>query len=219
MKSIQLYLDMQKLGLLNEHFYLHNKKLLVTKIINYDERHISYIAELSRSDFVDENSIISRKEEIIKRYSLETFEILSVDRRNNSYRVLIVQKLPEIFSYIYEKMNYKAFILPPIMVSRENMMVTVIIKDDATVSLLKILDELKIPYKIIKKTVIPREKGLTIRQWEIAITAIRQGYYSIPKKVKLKDIARKFKISVPAVQRILRSVEIKAIEDFFSPFF
>ena len=218
MKSIQMYLDLPKLGMVNEHFYLHNKKLLVTKIINYDGEHISYIAELSRSDFVDEKTIMTKKREIIQRYSLETFEILSIDRKNSSYKVLIVQKLPKNFLYIYKKLNYKAFILPPILVSKENIMVTLIIKDNEMEKLLKILVEIGIDYKIIKKTEIPREKGLTIRQWEIAMTAIRLGYYSIPKGAKLKDIAKKFGISVPAVQRILRSVEIKAIDDFFLPF-
>ncbi|MGC9138063.1 MAG: helix-turn-helix domain-containing protein [Thermoplasmata archaeon] len=218
MKAIQLYLDLQKLGMVNNYFYLHEKRLVVTRIINYDATHISYIAEISRSDFVDEGAISLKKNEIIQRYSLETFEILSVDRKNKKYNVLIVQKLPDIFSYIYNEMNFSAFIVPPIMVTRDNIMVTLIVRDDKLDYLLKILEKIGLDYRMIKKTSIPREVGLTVRQWNIALTAISMGYYSIPKRAKLKDIAKKFKISVPAVQRILRTVEIKAMENLFGPF-
>jgi predicted DNA binding protein len=217
MKSIQLYMDLQKLGMVNSHFYLHDKRLVVTKIINYDGGHITYIAEISRSDFIDEKTISLKKEEIIKRYSLETFELISVDRKNKNYRVLIVQKLPDLFSMIYSEMNYSAFIVPPVIVSSENMMVTLLVKDEKLDYLLQFLKKFGINYRIIRKTMIPRERGLTVRQWDVAITAISMGYYSIPKKAKLKDIAKKFKISVPAVQRILRSVEIKAMEEYFNP--
>ncbi|MCI4434940.1 MAG: helix-turn-helix domain-containing protein [Thermoplasmata archaeon] len=217
MKSIQLYMDLQKLGMVNSHFYLHDKRLVVTKIINYDGGHITYIAEISRSDFIDEKTISLKKEEIIKRYSLETFELISVDRKNKNYRVLIVQKLPDLFSMIYNEMNYSAFIVPPVIVSSENMMVTLLVKDEKLDYLLQFLKKFGINYRIIRKTMIPRERGLTVRQWDVAITAISMGYYSIPKKAKLKDIAKKFKISVPAVQRILRSVEIKAMEEYFNP--
>ncbi|MBD6955312.1 MAG: helix-turn-helix domain-containing protein [Thermoplasmata archaeon] len=218
MKAIQLYLDLQKLGMVNNYFYLHEKRLVVTRIINYDATHISYIAEISRSDFVDEGAISLKKNEIIQRYSLETFEILSVDRKNKKYNVLIVQKLPDIFSYIYNEMNFSAFIVPPIMVTRDNIMVTLIVRDDKLDYLLKLLEKIGLDYRMIKKTSIPREVGLTVRQWNIALTAISMGYYSIPKRAKLKDIAKKFKISVPAVQRILRTVEIKAMENLFGPF-
>ncbi|MFP3255830.1 MAG: helix-turn-helix domain-containing protein [Thermoplasmata archaeon] len=217
MKSIQLYMDLQKLGMVNSHFYLHDKRLVVTKIINYDGGHITYIAEISRSDFIDEKTISLKKEEIIKRYSLETFELISVDRKNKNYKVLIVQKLPDLFSMIYNEMNYSAFIVPPVIVSSENMMVTLLVKDEKLDYLLQFLKKFGINYRIIRKTMIPRERGLTVRQWDVAITAISMGYYSIPKKAKLKDIAKKFKISVPAVQRILRSVEIKAMEEYFNP--
>ncbi len=218
MKALQLYLDLQKLGMVNNYFYLHEKRLVVTRIINYDATHISYIAEISRSDFIDEGAISIKKSEIIQRYSLETFEILSVDRKNKKYIVLIVQKLPEIFSYIYKEMNFSAFIVPPIMVTRDNIMVTLIVRDDKLDYLLNLLEKIGMNYRIIKKTSIPREVGLTVRQWNIALTAISMGYYSIPKRAKLKDIAKKFKISVPAVQRILRTVEIKAMENLFGPF-
>lgn len=218
MKTIQLYLDLQKMGMLNEHFYLHDKRLVVKSIINYDEAHISYIADISRSNFVDERTIMNKKGEIEERYSLETFELLSVDRKNNTYRVLIVQRLPDLFSSIYRNMNYSAFIIPPITVTAENMVVTLMVKEDKLKKLLEILDSLGIGYRIIRKTQIPKERGLTLRQWDVALTAITMGYYSIPKRVKMKDIARRLKISVPAVQRILRKVEIRAMEDFFLPY-
>jgi hypothetical protein len=41
--------------------------------------------------------------------------------------------------------------------------------------------------------------------------AFKRGYYSYPKKVELKDLAREMKISIPTMQEHLRKAEIKLI--------
>ncbi|MGC8565503.1 MAG: helix-turn-helix domain-containing protein [Thermoplasmata archaeon] len=218
MKTIVVKMDIEKLGIPSKHFYLHDKKLVINRIINYDGTHIAYVAELSRSDFVDEKYIAEKKNELIKRYSLESFEILKIDRKNNTYVVIIVQKMPEIFKEIYEIMGYDAFIVSPIIISKDQILVSIIIKESKLEQLQKILDSFGIKFTLVRKIEMPKKDDITVKQWTIVLEAISMGYYSIPKKVRLRDIAKKFNISVPAAERMLRRVEIKAIENMFKPF-
>jgi len=218
MKTIIVKMDIEKLGIPIKHFYLHDKKLVINRIINYDGAHIAYVAELSRSDFVDEKYIAEKKDEIIKRYSLESFEILRIDRKNNTYVIIIVQKMPEIFKEIYEIMGFDAFIVSPIIISKDQILVSIIIKESKLEQFQKILDSFGIKFTLVRKIEMPKKEDITVKQWTIVLEAISMGYYSIPKKVRIKDIAKKFNISVPAAERMLRRVEIKAIENMFKPF-
>ncbi len=218
MKTIVVKMDIEKLGIPSKHFYLHDKKLVINRIINYDGTHIAYVAELSRSDFVDEEYIAEKKNEIIQRYSLESFEILRIDRKNNTYVVIIVQKMPEIFKEIYEIMGYDAFIVSPIIISKDQILVSIIIKESKLEQFQKILDSFGIKFTLVRKIEMPKKDDITVKQWTVVLEAISMGYYSIPKKVRIRDIAKKFNISVPAAERMLRRVEIKAIENMFKPF-
>ncbi|MGC8663579.1 MAG: helix-turn-helix domain-containing protein [Thermoplasmata archaeon] len=218
MKTIVIKMDLEKLGIPSKHFYLHDKKLVINKIINYDGRHIAYIAEISRNDFVDEKYIEKNRNKIMKRYSLDSFELLGIDKKNNTYFVLIVQKMPDIFLDIYEAMKYNAFIVVPIIISKETMLVSLIVKDEMLDMFQKILEKFGIDFSLVKKLEISKRSEITLKQWNLILEAISMGYYNIPKKVRLKDIAKRFNISVPATERMLKRIEIKAIESMFKPF-
>lgn len=218
MKTLIIKMDLEKLGFPSKHFYLHDKRLVVNKIINYDGSHIAYIAEVSRKEFVDEKYITENTDEITKRYSLESFEILSIDRKNNIYLVLIVQKMPEIFKRIYEIMGYDAFIVTPIIISKDAIIVSIIIKETKLDHFQHVLKESGIKFTLVKKFEAGKKTEITLKQWNMVLEAMSMGYYSIPKKVRIKDVAKRFNISVPAAERMLRRVEIKAIENMFKPF-
>ncbi|MDP8011755.1 MAG: helix-turn-helix domain-containing protein [Thermoplasmata archaeon] len=218
MKTLVIKMDLEKLGIPSKHFYLHDKKLVVNRIINYDGRHIAYIAEISRSEFVDEKYIENNRSKIMERYSLNSFEVLGIDRKNNKYLVLIVQNMPEIFSEIYDSMGYDAFIVTPIIISKNLLTVSVMIKDSLLEKFQNLLNRFNIDFSLVKKIDISKRNDITLKQWNLVMEAISMGYYSIPKKVKIKDIAKKFNISVPAAERMLKRVEIKAIENMFKPF-
>ncbi len=218
MKTLVIKMDLEKLGIPSKHFYLHDKKLVVNRIINYDGRHIAYIAEISRSEFVDEKYIENNRSKIMERYSLNSFEVLGIDRKNNKYLVLVVQNMPEIFSEIYDSMGYDAFIVTPIIISKNLLTVSVMIKDSLLEKFQNLLNRFNIDFSLVKKIDISKRNDITLKQWNLVMEAISMGYYSIPKKVKIKDIAKKFNISIPAAERMLKRVEIKAIENMFKPF-
>lgn len=218
MKTLIVKMNLEKLGLPSSHFYLHDKKLVINRIINYDGKHITYLAEISRSDFVDEKYIEKNRNEIKKRYSLESFEILKIDRKNNTYLVLIVQKMPQIFDEIYEYMDYDAFIYTPIIISKDSIVVSILIKDEMLENFSSILNRFGIEFTLLKKLDINNKNEITVKQWNFILEAISMGYYSIPKRVKIKDLAKKFNISVPAAERMLKRIEIKAIENMFKPY-
>ncbi len=54
------------------------------------------------------------------------------------------------------------------------------------------------------------------KQHEVALYATRHGYYHSPKKIKAEVIAKKFNISISAVNEHLRKAERTAMRYFFS---
>jgi predicted DNA binding protein len=58
--------------------------------------------------------------------------------------------------------------------------------------------------------------GFTERQREIATYAMRNGFFESPKKITADEIAKKFGISVSAVNDHIRKVEKIVMKYFFS---
>ena len=58
----------------------------------------------------------------------------------------------------------------------------------------------------------------TKRKKEIASYAAKNGFFASPKKITAEAIAKKFEISVSAVNKHLRTAENRAMEYFFGKF-
>ncbi|MCE7737116.1 MAG: hypothetical protein GPJ54_19675 [Candidatus Heimdallarchaeota archaeon] len=55
-------------------------------------------------------------------------------------------------------------------------------------------------------------KQLTDRQLQVIVNAYENGYYSIPRGVKMQEIAEKYNVSRPAIEKSLRKAENKIME-------
>ncbi|MFW9929195.1 MAG: helix-turn-helix domain-containing protein [Candidatus Thorarchaeota archaeon] len=61
-------------------------------------------------------------------------------------------------------------------------------------------------------------KGLTEKQKDVILQAYKEGYYEIPRKIKLQDLANTYGVNKQAVEKTLRKAEnkiVKAIMPFF----
>ncbi|MHA1449049.1 MAG: helix-turn-helix domain-containing protein [Candidatus Hodarchaeales archaeon] len=59
-----------------------------------------------------------------------------------------------------------------------------------------------------------RRSILTLKQEEAILLAYKAGYYDIPRRVKIADLAPRIKIKRVAMQERLRRAELKIINDF-----
>jgi len=69
--------------------------------------------------------------------------------------------------------------------------------------------------KLKSITHIGKKQALTDRQEDILKAAFEMGYYDIPKKTTIKELARRFEISTSTLAEILQRGERKVIEHYF----
>ncbi len=218
MKLFIININMAGLGLPTKYFYIHDKVLFVNRILKYDEHKIAYIAELKRSDFIEIDEIKRKKQEIMEKYDIEDFDIIDANEKLGIYTILIIQKMPDIFSKIYVLMNYSSFITTPMIIEKDKITLSLISKEDVANKISLLLDEFNIKYEIIRKINIEKDSKFTARQMEIIIEAIKRGYYDTPRKINLIDLAKEFSVSTTVIERILRKAESVAIYELFKAY-
>ncbi len=217
LKLVTVNLDLNKMGIVNSNFYRHDKKQIVEDIINYNPQRIVYIATLERKDFIENiEKILSKKSDFLKKYNLEDFEIISLDKVKKKYRLLIIQNFPSIVSDIIRTYWNEIFIVPPIVISKENIEFNFLtLSTKRFLKLLKKLEKLGVTYKIKKSVNIYPEKTkikFTKRQMDVLNLAYSSGYFELPKKIKLSKIASTLNISIPSAQRLIKRIEKKCID-------
>jgi predicted DNA binding protein len=209
---------MAGLGLPAKYFYIHDKVLFVNRILKYDEHRIAYIAELKRNDFVEIDEVKRKKQEIMEKYNIEDFDIIDANEKLGIYTILIIQKMPDIFSKIYVLMDYSSFITTPMIIKKDKITLGLISKEEVANKISLLLDEFNIEYEIIRKINIEKDSKFTTRQMEIIIEAIKRGYYDTPRKINLIDLAKEFSVSTTVIERILRKAESVAIYELFKAY-
>lgn len=222
-KKITIELDLNKLHIINPHFYVHGEELLISDIINYTPNRIVYVASLEMKDMKKDNVLLeSKKEEILKRYNLERFETFSIDKISNRYTVLISQKFPAVLKGLIKRYYDTIFLVPPIRISRESMKFNFLVLENESKKFLALLDELNVSYSVKKtselfseriptKSYYAKSKNLTSRQAKVLKIAYDLGYFDIPRKLSMKQFSSELEISPASTHRILKRIERKAI--------
>jgi len=85
-------------------------------------------------------------------------------------------------------------------------------------SLMGLINELEsagCDVELKKTTHITKRAQLTSRQEQIIRIAFERGYYDMPKKVTIEDLARSFKVSSSTLAEILQRGERKIIDQYF----
>ncbi len=103
-------------------------------------------------------------------------------------------------------------------IHKKYIILTIIVPSKNVNMLFGNLDKYKIKYNIIYIKVLKKKKKLTKREEEIIKYAYEKGFYDIPRRITLEDIALKFKLSVSTVSEIIRRGERKILEEFFEKY-
>ncbi|MHA1804707.1 MAG: helix-turn-helix domain-containing protein [Promethearchaeota archaeon] len=117
----------------------------------------------------------------------------------------------------------------PIHVSKEKILLSMIVQEEYLPKLYEILMSFTNTYEILASTDLDKIEDIkdffgayflpfpnfTRRQRELATYAAEKGYFQSPKKISAKDIAKKFNISVTAVNKHMNNIKNIAMEYFF----
>ena len=222
-KRITIELDLNRLGIIDPHFYVHEKELLVHDIINYSPDRIVYIASLEGKD-IKKSSLtrLSKKEELLNLYNLESFEILSIGNESYEYTILVSQRVPPVLKKLIKRYYETIFLVPPISISQRSMKFNFLVVKHESKKFLELLNELDVPYTIRKSSEVfsngripvpflANSFGLTKRQAIVLKKANDLGYFDIPRKLTMKQFSIELGISPASTHRILKRIERKAI--------
>ncbi len=205
--------DLSELGVLNPRFFLHNEYLEVLETFDIDERHITQIVRIRRrSHMPDEEELKEREEELLSRYNLSYFQVLRRDEGRKEFTALIKQKTAAALQGILRELRLEAFPTLPTVLGERECIISFCAKEDELGRVLKVLKDLRLPFEVrsLVEYVPPAvdwAKGLTERQKETLRLALELGYYEVPGRISLTDLAKVVGISKAAMSKSLRKAE------------
>ncbi|MHA1723466.1 MAG: helix-turn-helix domain-containing protein [Promethearchaeota archaeon] len=120
----------------------------------------------------------------------------------------------------------------PIYASREKILLSMIVQKEYLPKLHEILMSFTSSYEILASMDLDKIEDIkdffgnyflpfpnfTKKQRELASYAAQHGYFQTPKKISAKDIAKKFNISVTAVNKHMNNIKNIAMEYFFGKY-
>lgn len=138
-------------------------------------------------------------------------------RSQDVYWTRIVHKLdfPSIYETVLESGNMS--LLPITIVSGIQYHIVLSPSRDALKTLLKTLKTRFTTVKILSlhsEPLKPKTTLLTQKQLEAFKLAFDQGYYQIPRRIKIEDLAKKLNVKRVAVQERLRRAEIRIFTEY-----
>ena len=165
---------------------------------------------------------LSRINDIINKTfnaNAKSFEL--IEQKDNEITCIMQQSRKEGFWPLFFEPFQWGFI-PPISVDKESILITIITQN--VQKLHKEISKVTQNYDILAQSdvktisqnrlLIPYPK-FTKRQKEIAVFAVRNGYFDSPKKINAESIAKKFKRHVSTINEHLRNATRLALEYFF----
>lgn len=164
---------------------------------------------------------LSRLNDIVKKtFNANSFEL--IEQMDNEITCIMQQSRASGFWPLFFE-PFKWGFIPPIVVDSESILITIITQKDyiqklkeeiSKVTHYDILAQSDVKTISQQRMLIPYPK-FTKRQKEIAVYAVRNGYYNSPKKIDAESIAKKFKRHVSTINEHLRNVTRLALEYFF----
>ncbi len=193
----------------------------ILQAFQYDQTHLFSIQRMRFKKKIDSNI----EEFIEMNFKPEFFKVLNVMGKEVTC-IMNQEQTSGFFPFIDSGPWALRF---PIFVSEDKILLSLISQDEYLPKLHQILSSLTESYEIIASTDLEKMEDIreffgkyflpfpnfTSKQREIALYALKNGYFQSPRKIRTKTIAEKFNISVSAVNKHLNNLRNIAIEFFF----
>ena len=219
MKQVRLSIPTKTVldaGILPKRFFAHNKKLEVLRVFAVAEKTAILIAAIERDDELYTAAEIDQMRKVLlARYNLEHFEVVEVDENRKTYTVLLRARIPDELADAWKTVGSEAFLDGPISVTAESAAVSFVLLGGATTPI-DLLDAFRIPYTIEEVRKGPADRrgdGVTREQRALLRLALDLGYFEVPAKVNLAQLARYTGVSKAAVSKRLRRAERRILFD------
>jgi hypothetical protein len=201
-------------GILTPRFFEHNKRLVIMRVFAVAQNSAILIAEIGRRDTLyTSQEIQAMRAELLERYSLEHFEVIEVDEERKAYTVLLRARVPDVLEGAWKSVGTEAFLDGPVVITPHSVSGSFMVLGNAQKPL-ELLDSLSVPYEIKEVRRGPRgseDAALTREQRALLRMALDLGYYEVPARVNLTQLARFTGVSKAAMSKKLRRAERKIL--------
>ena len=219
MKQIRLVIPTPTVlaaGVLPKRFFAHNKRLDVLRVFAVTQRTAILIAEVHRKDGVyTADEVEAMRADLLDRYGLEHFEVVEVDEERKVYTVLLRARVPDELEEAWRTIGAEAFLDGPIQITPESASVSFVVLGDGEKPI-ELLRQFDIPFEIKEVRRGPAERRgdvLTREQRALLRLALDLGYFEVPARVNLTQLARYTGVSKAAVSKKLRRAERRILFD------
>ncbi len=199
---------------LPDRFFRSNQRLDILRVFAVADRTAILIAEVHRrSRLYSGEELTKQVGQLHKRYNLEHFEVLDIDKDRKVYTVLLRAHIPDLLQDAWRTVGAEAFLDGPVHVDRETVSVSFVMLGDSKAPF-KLLDAADIPYEVRQVRKGPADAtadDLTREQRALLRLALDLGYYEVPARVNLTALARYTGVSKAAASKKLRRAERRAL--------
>ncbi len=205
--------DLFDRGLLAPRFFRHNASLEVLETFDVDAEHVTMIVRVRRKrDAPQVVALEEKKADLLSRYSLDYFQVLRTNEEGREFIALIKQRTSRALQGIIAGLSMEAFPTSPTILREDETIVSLCARDDDLAQVLDLLRPLQLPFTVrstgrYKSPATPWTADLTERQREILRLALESGYYEVPARISLTDLAKAVGISKAAMSKGLRRAE------------
>ena len=196
----------------------------ILNAFQYDQNHFFALQKIRFK-----HEILGEIDKYIRKYfQPQAFQLLS--QSGNEIICIMNQSKSSGFFPIFDSGPWA--LLFPIHISQQVLLINIISQNEYIDKLFKIISSLTNNYKIIGMTDVNKLDRFdntlwrsampfpefTKRQKDIANFAAKKGYFRSPKRISASKIAEHFRISVSAVNKLLKKAENTAMEFFFGKY-
>lgn len=195
-------------------FFTHNKRLDILRVFAVAQQTAIMIADIHRKgDLYTPNQVAKMRDELSTRYNLEHFEIIEVDAARKVYSVLLRARIPEVLEEAWRTVGTEAFLDGPVQITQDTISLSFMVLGQGEKPL-NLLKDLGIDYQLKEVRHGPTEgpeDGLNREQRALLKLALELGYYEVPARVNLTQLARYTGVSKAAMSKKLRRAERKIL--------
>ena len=226
MKRVEFRIPVETLydlGLLSRRFFRNNERLELLQTFPLRTGVVTHILRIRRRGPWRVPAEVERmRRELVQRYSLSDFEVLSMDPKRREYVALVEHRVPRSVSRLLSELGSGLLPADPIAITEREASVSLYVAEPRLERLRALLADLSVPFRV--RSVRPAHgdaweplAALSPRQREILQLAYRLGYYESPSRASLERIGALAGISKAAVSKHLRAAERKIVGRSLEP--
>jgi predicted DNA binding protein len=224
MRTISLEIPtpvLERVGVVPAGFFPQFEELELLETLRLEQGWRLQLVRLRRSGEFRPGAGLAREARRIRRhYGLDRFELVEERPRTRDYILLVRQRNPPWLKALLELAGGEISPTAPFRLTAASTVASFHGSEKALRRVLHRLDREEVPYRVVRTS--PRADAarripeLTDRQRDVLARAWTLGFFSVPRRIRLTDLARFTHQSPPALGKMLRRAEGRLVARYLA---